>query len=247
MDAKRSLKQRVGRAAALTPAHRTGRVHPRAPAPRTARLDVPARRRSAADFLPPRLTLPALAAAASHCAGCDLYRRATQAVFGGGPADARLVLVGEQPGDGEDRVGRPFVGPAGRLLDRALADAGIARAEVYVTNAVKHFKWIARGKRRLHQRPRQGEIDACHPWLAAELKAIRPQALVCLGATAARAAFGRAVTIKDFRGRASETPLARTTFVTIHPSAILRLRDPERAAAYAALVADLKRVREYVG
>jgi len=156
------------------------------------------------------------------------------------------MFVGEQPGDREDRVGRPFVGPAGRLLDRALADAGIPRAAVYVTNAVKHFKWIARGKRRLHQRPREGEIDACKPWLVAETDVIHPRVLVCLGATAARAAFGRSVTLKEHRGRLARTPLADATLVTIHPSAILRLRDPERANAYAGFVADLRQLRAHL-
>lgn len=182
--------------------------------------------------------------AAVECQGCDLYKRATQTVFGEGPRGARWVLVGEQPGDWEDRLGHPFVGPAGRLLERALADAGVPRAAVYITNAVKHFKWTARGKRRLHQRPREGEIDACRPWLVAELKVLKPRVLVCLGATAARAAFGRAVTLKEFRGRYTETPLAVATFVTIHPSAILRLDGPARADAYATFVADLRSLRD---
>lgn len=137
---------------------------------------------------------------------CDLYKRATQTVFGEGRRDARIVLVGEQPGDREDRGGHPFVGPAGRLLERALGEAGIGRDDVYITNAVKHFKWIARGKRRLHQRPREGEIDACNPWLVAELKVVRPRVVVCLGSTAARAIFGRQVRVKEYRGRfAQET------------------------------------------
>lgn len=206
---------------------------------------VRARQRSAADFLPARWTLTSLRAAAKRCRGCDLYKRATQTVFGEGPRRAPLMLVGEQPGDAEDRLGHPFVGPAGRLLDRALADAGIPRAAVYITNAVKHFKWTPRGKRRLHQRPREGEIDACKPWLVAEVKVISPRVVVCLGATAARAAFGRPVTIKQYRGRYTKTPLADATFVTIHPSAILRLNDPERADAYAGFVADLRQLRAH--
>lgn len=196
--------------------------------------------RSAAQFLPGRLSLGSLRAAAATCTGCDLYRNATQTVFGEGRSDATVALVGEQPGDQEDRSGHPFVGPAGRLLDRALIDAGIPREAVYITNAVKHFKWTPRGKRRLHQRPREGEIDACNPWLAAELRVIEPRVLVCLGATAARAAFGRTVRLRDYRGKLTATPLAPRTFVTTHPSAILRLRDPERAREYRLFVADLK-------
>lgn len=199
-------------------------------------------RRSAADFLPPRLSLPALRAAAAACTGCDLYRNATQTVFGEGPQHARFVFVGEQPGDQEDRAGHPFVGPAGRLLERALHDVGIARETVYITNAVKHFKWIARGKRRLHQRPSEGEIDACNPWLVAELRVVKPQVLVCLGVTAARAAFGHPVRLKDYRGKFVATPLAERTFITIHPSAILRLSDPDRAREYGLFVADLNKL-----
>lgn len=199
-------------------------------------------RRSAADSLPARLSLTALREAAAHCQGCDLYKRATQTVFGEGPRGAEFMFVGEQPGDREDRMGRPFVGPAGRLLERALAEAGIPRTRVYITNAVKHFKWIARGKRRLHQRPRVGEIDACKPWLVAEARVVRPRVLVCLGAVAARAVFGRAVTLREYRGRYTGTPLARCTFVTTHPSAILRLDEPERTNAYAAFVRDLQRL-----
>jgi uracil-DNA glycosylase len=198
--------------------------------------------RSAADFLPPRSTLPALRAAAAGCTGCDLYRNATQTVFGEGPAPARFVFVGEQPGDQEDRSGHPFVGPAGRLLERALTEAGIPRETVYITNAVKHFKWIPRGKRRLHQRPSEGEIDACNPWLRAEVRVVKPEVLVCLGVTAARAAFGRPVRLKDYRGKFTVTALAERTFVTLHPSAILRLRDPDRTREYVMFVADLKRL-----
>jgi len=198
-------------------------------------------KRSASEFMPVRLNLSALRAAAAGCTGCDLYRNATQTVFGEGRSDATIVLVGEQPGDQEDRQGHPFVGPAGRLLGRALADAGIPRKAVYVTNAVKHFKWTPRGKRRLHQRPREGEIDACNPWLTAELRVVKPQVLVCLGATAARAAFGHPVRLRDYRGKFAIPPLASRTFVTIHPSAILRLQNPARADQYAQFVADLKR------
>lgn len=196
--------------------------------------------RSAADFLPAERTLNALRTAAETCKGCELYRNATQTVFGEGPRKAVLVMVGEQPGDQEDKMGHPFVGPAGRLLESALKEAGISRKVVYITNAVKHFKWIARGKRRLHQRPREGEIDACNPWLVAELQVVKPQMLVCLGATAARAAFGTTVRLKDYRGKVTESKLAARTLVTIHPSAILRLREPDRTREYMSLVADLK-------
>jgi DNA polymerase len=203
--------------------------------------------RSAADYLPERRTLPALQRAAAACRGCELYRRATQTVFGEGPRHARLVLVGEQPGDKEDIAGRPFVGPAGLLLNRALEQAGIARDAVYVTNAVKHFKWTARGKRRLHQRPREGEIDACRPWLEAEVRVLKPAAVVCLGATAARAVYGRTVRIKDMRGHAAPSPLHAKTFVTVHPSAILRLIDGvERERAFVRFVTELTTVRRVI-
>ncbi len=173
------------------------------------------RPRSAAAFVPARLGLAVLRRAAAGCTGCDLYRNATQTVFGEGARSAQLVLVGEQPGDREDREGHPFVGPAGRLLERALADAGIPRESVYITNAVKHFKWAARGKRRLHQRPREGEIDACNPWLVAEIAVVRPRVVVCLGSTAARAVFGRTVRIKDCRGRFLKAGIADCAFVTL--------------------------------
>lgn len=200
--------------------------------------------RSAADFVPARLSMKSLRTAAAGCTGCDLYKRATQTVFGEGPSNATIVLVGEQPGDQEDRSGHPFVGPAGRVLERALTEAGIPRHAVYITNAVKHFKWVARGKRRLHQRPREGEIDACTPWLAAELRLIEPRFLVCLGVTAARAAFGHLVRLKDHRGKLTATPLSPNTFVTIHPSAVVRLREPERTREYALFVADLNGLRD---
>src|SRR3954454_10662058 len=198
---------------------------------------------SAADFLPPNRTLEALAAAASGCRGCELYKDATQTVFGQGRASARLMLVGEQPGDKEDKEGEPFVGPAGRLLDRALEEAGIDRSEAYVTNAVKHFKWRPRGNRRLHQTPRAGEIEACRPWLEAEVQAVEPEALLAMGATAARSLFGTKVKVTKDRGRPLESPLAPVAAVTIHPSAILRLRDhDEREAEFADFVADLEGV-----
>ena len=198
---------------------------------------------SAAEFLPASRSLKALRAAAQTCRGCPLYKDATQTVFGQGRRTSRLMLVGEQPGDKEDREGEPFVGPAGRLLDRALEEAGIDRAEAYVTNAVKHFKWRPSGKRRLHQTPRAGEIEACKPWLQAEVEAIKPQGLLAMGATAARSLFGTKVKVTKDRGRPLESPLAPVAAVTIHPSAILRLRDhDEREAELAAFVADLEAV-----
>jgi len=198
---------------------------------------------SAADFLPRERTLEALASAASGCRGCPLYEDATQTVFGQGGPSARLMLVGEQPGDKEDEEGEPFVGPAGRLLDRALAEAGIDRSEAYVTNAVKHFKWRPRGNRRLHQTPRAGEIEACKPWLQAEVEAVKPEAVLAMGATAARSLFGTKVKVTKDRGRPLESPLAPVAAVTIHPSAILRLRDhDEREAEFAGFVADLEGV-----
>lgn len=202
----------------------------------------------ASDFLPPRRTLPALRRAAEECRGCELWRDATQTVFGEGPARAKLMLVGEQPGDREDREGEPFVGPAGGLLRRALEEAGIDPGATYITNAVKHFKWRARGKRRLHQTPRAGEIEACKPWLEAEVEAVAPRALVALGATAARSLFGTGVKVTRDRGELLETPLAPIATVTIHPSAILRVRDSdERHDAQAAMVGDLRAVVKELG
>jgi DNA polymerase len=200
----------------------------------------------AAPFVPHTTSLRALSAAAHACRGCELYKHATQVVFGAGPKRARVVLVGEQPGDQEDRAGEPFVGPAGAMLDKALADAGIPRREVYVTNAVKHFKWEPRGKRRIHKKPRVSEIAACRPWLEAELHAIRPAIVVCLGATAAQSLFGTHFKLLQQRGRVIDSPLGRA-LATIHPSAVLRAPDAEgRHAAYAALVADLTVVADAI-
>ena len=198
---------------------------------------------SAENFLPGRRTLGSLRDAAHGCGGCQLYRSATQAVFGAGAPSAALVLVGEQPGDAEDQSGEPFVGPAGKLLDKALEAAGIARGETYVTNAVKHSKWQLRGKRRLHKTPTQREIDACNPWLREELVLIAPRAIACLGATAARAVFGTPLKIGASRGSLLASPYSSRTLVTAHPSSILRLRESgERAEAFSQLVGDLRLV-----
>lgn len=199
--------------------------------------------RSAADFLPQRRTRENLLKAAAGCQGCDLYRNATQTVFGEGEAGAALFFIGEQPGDSEDRLGHPFVGPAGRLLNEALSAAGLAREGIYLTNAVKHFKWQPRGKRRMHKAPDEIEIRACTPWLVEELALVRPRIVVCLGVTAARAAFGRSVRLKDLRGSFSASALFPVTFVTIHPAAILRLIEADdRHRERRRFVADLERL-----
>ncbi len=195
----------------------------------------------AAAWIPSRPTLPSLRAAVQECQGCDLYRYAKQAVFGEGPRKARMILIGEQPGNDEDIKGHPFVGPAGRILDRALDDAAINRDDVYVTNAVKHFKFEERGKRRLHKKPRASEINACRPWLEAEVKLVKPDVLVCLGATASQTIFGSAFRLTQHRGVPLEHPWAAHALATIHPSAILRAPDEEsRHAEYARFVDDLK-------
>ncbi|WP_049563230.1 UdgX family uracil-DNA binding protein [Nonomuraea sp. SBT364] len=192
---------------------------------------------SAARFLPGHLDLTSLREAAARCEGCDLYRDATRTVFGEGPAGAAFMLVGEQPGDQEDLKGHPFVGPAGRVLDRGLEEAGIERDDVYLTNAVKHFSFTPRGKRRIHQKPTAAEIGACHPWLDAELAVVEPEVVVVLGATAARALLGRAFRVTRQRGE--PVPLGGATAVaTIHPSAVLRA--PDRDSAYEGFLADLK-------
>jgi DNA polymerase len=200
----------------------------------------------AQEFIPPvaRPSLKALAAAAKSCLGCDLYKRATQVVFGEGGRSATMVLVGEQPGDREDVEGRPFVGPAGALLDKALVDAGIDRKSTYVTNAVKHFKWTPapRGKKRLHSKPSARQMNACRPWLEEELNAIKPSVLVLLGATAAQSPLGSAFRITNSRGQVIRgTPWAPSVVATNHPSAVLRAPDEEgRQQMYKALVADLR-------
>lgn len=198
---------------------------------------------SARDFLPVERTLPALAQAAAGCRGCSLYQRGTQTVFGAGPCPAPLMFVGEQPGSEEDLQGRAFVGPAGQLLDRALAAAGIARDAAYVTNVVKHFKWEPRGRRRLHQKPDAAEIGACLPWLAAEIAVVQPKILVCLGATAAQALIGRSFRVSKQRGEFLSSPHAELVTATVHPSSILRApTDADRASALASFVTDLERI-----
>ena len=198
---------------------------------------------SAAEFIPDHPSLKRLREAAAGCRGCPLWQGPIQTVFGEGPATARVMLVGEVPGDREDREGRPFVGPAGRELDRALEAAGIERGDVYLTNVVKHFKFEERGKRRIHQTPKKGEIDACLPWLDTEIKLVRPEALVTLGATAAKALLGSKVRVTQDRGRFLESDLAPAVSVTVHPSSILRIDDDaERREARAELTADLRMV-----
>jgi uracil-DNA glycosylase len=186
---------------------------------------------------------------AASCRACPLWKNATQTVFGEGPSDAEIMLVGEQPGDREDLAGHPFVGPAGLILDKALADAGIDRARVYVTNAVKHFKFEPRGKRRLHKRPNAGEIKVCSTrWLIGEIEAIAPQIVVALGATAAQSLVGRPVPILSNRGEVLDLPSGLQVLITVHPSALLRLRDEHvRRAAYEAFVGDLRSVARIVG
>jgi DNA polymerase len=200
---------------------------------------------SAADLIPERPTLPALKAAAAGCQACDLYRTATQTVFGEGRVDAEVMFVGEQPGDREDIEGRPFVGPAGRLFDEALQEAGIDRARAYITNAVKHFKWTQQGKRRLHQKPNAAEVTACRPWLEAEIAVIKPEILVLLGATAAQALLGRDFRVSQQRGQFIERPGLPLMMATVHPSSILRAVDEEsRVLEMRAFVRDLKRLTE---
>ena len=192
-------------------------------------------------------TLDGLREAAAGCRACPLWQRGTQTVFGGGAAPARVMLVGEQPGDQEDRQGRPFVGPAGRLLDQALEEAGIDRRATYVTNAVKHFKWIARGKRRIHQKPSALEIGACRPWLLAEIDVLRPEVVVCLGATAAQSLLGRNFRVTQHRGEMLSAPAAPHIVATVHPSSILRAPHEEaRHREMRLLVADLVTVAAFL-
>ena len=197
---------------------------------------------TAAPLVPERPSIPKLKEAAAGCTACPLHETGTQTVFGEGTSKAEVVFVGEQPGDQEDVQGKPFVGPAGKLLDKALEDAGIVRSQVYVTNVVKHFKWQARGKRRIHQKPNWSEIAACRPWLDAELEVVEPRVLVCLGATAAQALLGRDFRVSQQRGRPVESDLAEHVLATVHPSSILRADEDRRELEYRAFVDDLKTV-----
>lgn len=200
--------------------------------------------KSAADFLPRKRTLKTLREAARSCKGCDLYKNASKTVFGEGPETANVVFVGEQPGDQEDRQGHPFVGPAGRLLDKALAEARIPREQVYVTNAVKHFKWKWRGKRRLHQKPAIRQVTACRPWLEAELGVVGPKIVVCMGATAAQSVLSKPVLITKARGKFIESDSGRSIFITIHPSSIYRHSEKEEQDnEYRRFVSEIKQVQ----
>jgi len=199
--------------------------------------------KSAAELIPERPSLASVRDAAKACQACDLWTRGTQTVFGEGARQAELMLVGEQPGDAEDLAGRPFVGPAGKLLDRALEAAGIDRAAVYVTNVVKHFKWEPRGKRRIHKKPNTTEMSACRPWLDIEIQLVKPRAIVCLGATAAQALLGRQFKVTAHRGEFIESPLAPLVLATVHPSSLLRAPDEEtRRLETKRFIDDLRKV-----
>ena len=202
---------------------------------------------TAAPLIPPRPTIGKLQEAARDCRACPLWKTGTQTVFGEGSRHAKVVFVGEQPGNDEDLAGKPFVGPAGKLLDKALEEAGIDRNEVYVTNAVKHFKWEPKGKRRIHKKPNGREIAACRPWLEAELSVLKPKVLVCLGATAAQALLGKDFRVSRQRGQFVESELAENTVATVHPSSILRAPDEEtRHREMALFVADLKKIAKVI-
>jgi uracil-DNA glycosylase family protein len=210
-----------------------------------SQLPLTGEERSGADALiPERPTLPSLREAAARCTACPLHKSGTQTVFGEGLKRARLMLIGEQPGDREDIEGHPFVGPAGRILDEALEQAEIERGDAYVTNVVKHFKWTPKGKRRIHQAPKAEEIKACAPWLEAELGVVDPEVMVCLGATAVRAVIGSKARVMKDHGEFLESKLGRTAMPTLHPSAILRADPEDRDDAMALLVGDLRKVRD---
>jgi DNA polymerase len=199
------------------------------------------------ELIPSSPTIPKLQKAARNCRACPLWKRGTQTVFGEGSEDATIIFVGEQPGSDEDLAGRPFVGPAGKLLDQALSEAGIDRRQIYITNAVKHFKWEPSGKRRLHKKPNGREIAACRPWLEAELAVIQPRILVCLGATAAQALFGKDFRVSKSRGQLVKTALAEKAVATVHPSSILRAPNPDdRKAQLKLFIADLKKVAKMI-
>jgi len=199
---------------------------------------------TAADFVPARPTLANMKAAVQGCRGCALYACGSTAVFGSGPKGAKVLVVGEQPGDAEDKAGTPFVGPSGKLLDRAFAEAGIARSELYLTNAVKHFKWAreAGGKRRIHKSPSAGEVKACFPWLEAEIHLLKPDIIVCLGATAAKALLGKSFSVMKSRGKPVHSGLAPIIVATVHPSAVLRAPRDQRDQAMKDFIADLKKI-----
>jgi DNA polymerase len=201
---------------------------------------------TAAPLVPARPSLTKLRGAAADCKACPLWKTGTQTVFGEGSPKAEVMFVGEQPGDQEDKAGKPFVGPAGRLLDQAMEEAGIDRSLAYVTNVVKHFKWQARGKRRIHQKPNWSEIAACHPWLEAELAVVKPRVLVCLGATAAQALLGRQFRVTRQRGEPVDSELAPVVLATVHPSSILRADEEDRGTELAAFVSDLKVVASHL-
>ena len=215
--------------------------------PRRTQIPEPEEAPGAQRFLPAEHTLGAMRAAVVACQGCPLYRDATQAVFGEGVDHARVMMIGEQPGDSEDLAGKPFVGPAGHVLDAALAVAGIPRDEVYVTNVVKHFKFTRRGKRRIHDKPTQYEIAACRPWLVSELALVAPDIVVVLGATAAQSLLGRQFRVTRQRGELLESELAEVVVATVHPSSILRAQDADREREFAALVDDLTVVASALG
>ena len=200
-----------------------------------------------ADLMPNRLDLKTLKTAAAKCEGCDLWENATQTVFGEGGAPAKLMLVGEQPGDAEDIQGRPFVGPAGKLLAKVLEELGVKRGDVYITNAVKHFNWVRQGKRRIHKKPRLSEVLACRPWLEAEIAAVKPKIIVCLGATAAQALLGKDFRVTQRRGELVDSPLAPHVMATVHPSSILRAPDEEtRHAERERFAKDLKGILRFL-
>lgn len=202
---------------------------------------------AAAELIPARPTIPSLQSAAQGCRACELWQKGTQTVFGEGRSAADVMLVGEQPGDKEDIAGRPFVGPAGHLLDTALEEAGIDRRRAYVTNVVKHFNWVPKGKRRIHRKPNMSHITACRPWLDAEIDVVKPRALVCLGATAAQAIIGRHFKVSQQRGELVECDLAPIVTATVHPSSLLRVPpDVDRDAEIERFVSDLRRVAGYL-
>jgi uracil-DNA glycosylase len=201
---------------------------------------------TAAPLVPDRPSIPKLKEAAAGCTACPLHETGTQTVFGEGTSKAEVMFVGEQPGDQEDLQGEPFVGPAGKLLDKALEEVSIDRSQVYVTNVVKHFKWQARGKRRIHQKPNWSEVAACRPWLEAELEVVEPRVLVCLGATAAQALLGRDFRVSRQRGEPVDSDLAEHVMATVHPSSILRADEDRRELEYRAFVDDLKTVAKLV-